>query len=356
MRVTRSRSVRTTVDRLRDEDSGAVLMMVAVCLLVLMGMLVLTVDLGRSIAVKRQMVAGTDAAALAAAQQCALEHPLDEAEDAADAVLAANRSDAVVTTVTAPGCGLPPEGPQFVTVQSTVEVDYFFAGIFGFESGPVVSKAVALWGVVQSGHAVPITVDLEQLNSCGITPDAPPSGEHDCQLDYPKDALQEPRWGVLDLSKWGDPEAAPCSVSAETSKAQIENGGVSDPLTAPAMTCIDNGLSDSVWESMEGQVLLFPVMDLNQSTGTVKPTSGPLGGTECSGADIEDLRLQGYDCQIDTAYIVSWIQLLVEDVSKHGSDLTVDMKYQGITTDPGLPCDEEPCVPDFGAHSVRMVT
>lgn len=346
---------RSVVDRLRREESGAALMVVAVCLVVLMGMLVLTVDLGRAIAIKRQMVAGVDAATLAAAQQCALENTETDAIAARDEVLAENRTDASVTDWSAPGCGLAPVGGQFVTVEATVDVDYFFAGIFGLESGPVVARAVALWGVVESGHGVPITVDLEQLNNCGINPDEPPEDPQGCTLDYPKDTLQEPRWGVLDLDNWGDPNAAPCSVSANESKAIIDEGGFVDALEAPAFDCIDNGLSDSVWEAMEGDVLLFPVMDLNQSTGTVKPNNPPLGGTDCTGADIQDLRSQGFDCEIDTAWIVSWIELLVTNVGKSGSDLFVEVEYQGITTTPGLPCEQEPCLPDFGARAVRMV-
>ena len=355
MRMSPGASMRSASHRLRQEESGAALMVVAVCLLVLMGMLVLVVDLGRAVAIKRQMVNGSDSAVLAAAQQCAMGNSVDDAEDAADAVLANNRSDATVVAFDAPGCGAPPDGPELVTVESTVNLDYFFAGIFGFESGPVVSRAVAVWGVTQEGHAVPITVDLEQLNQCGIMPDDPPDTATDCQIDYPKDALTEPRWGTLDLEHWGDPDAAPCSTSAGTLKSQIDNGGFSEPLPAPAFTCMDNGLSDSVWEAMVGKTLLFPVMDLAQSTGTVKPNSGALGGTPCSGADIEDLRAQGYDCQIDTAYIVGWIELFVADVNKHGSDLSVDYEYAGFTTTPGVPCDTPPCPMGFGAHGVRLV-
>lgn len=348
-------SMRSTVDRLRREESGAALMVVAVCLIVLMGMLVLVVDLGRAVAIKRQMVNGSDGAVLAAAQQCALGNSTDEAEDAAEAVLANNRGDATVVEFDAPGCGAPPNGVEFVTVESTTNVDYFFAGIFGFESGPVVSRAVAIWGALEEGHAVPITVDLEQLTGCGIPPDDPPDVATDCEIDYPKDTLTEPRWGTLDLEHWGDPDAAPCSTSAGELKDQIENGGVTEPLPVPAFTCMDNGLSDAVWETMVGMTLLFPVMDLEQSTGTVKPKSGPLGGTACTGADIEDLKDAGYDCQIDTAYIVGWIELFVADVNKHGPDLSVEYEYKGFTTVPGLPCDAPPCPVGFGAHGVRLV-
>lgn len=339
--------------RLHREESGAVMMIVAVTMLVLVGMLVLTVDLGRAIAVKREMVAGTDAAALAAAQQCATGNTLADASDAADEVLAENKSGATVTAFDAPNCGVPPDEPQYVTVQSTVDVDYFFAGIFGFDSGPVVSRAVVEWGVLVNAFGAPITVDLVQLGMCGIdVSDLPNQEEIDnCNLEYPKDALQEPRWGALDLDNWGDPDAAPCQTSASDLMATITSGGNFEVLPTPAFDCFDNGLSDSVWEALEGRTLLFPVMDVSRSTGTVKPNRGALGGTDCTGADIAGLKAQGYDCQLDTAYIVGWIQLFVVDVSKHGADISVTVDYRGLTTGGGTPGTGT----DFGVRAIRLV-
>ena len=341
--------------RLHREESGAVLMIVAITMLVLVGMLVLTVDLGRMVAVKREMVAGTDAAVLAAAQQCALGNSESEARTAAEEVLAENESAAAIrpSGFQAPDCnGSKVNEPKFVTVETTVDVDYYFAGIFGFDSGPVVARAVAEWGPLASAFGSPVTVDYDQLNGCGITPDDPPDAEiDDCALEYPKDSLQEPRWGVLDLDNWGDPDAAPCSVSASESSGIITNGGSFELKETPAYDCIDNGLSDSVWEMLEDKTLYFPVLDLDQSTGLVKPSSAPLGDTDCTGAQIDDLRAQGYDCQIDTAYIVGWIQLVVTDVSKHGPDITVTVDYEGFTSGGGLPGTGF----DFGAHAVRLV-
>jgi hypothetical protein len=141
-------------------------------------------------------------------------------------------------------------------------------------------------------------------------------------------------------------------VPASDSIDIIDNGGTFDPLPAPAYDCMDNGLSDSVWEALEGNILLFPVLDLDMSEGTVKPNSGPLGGTDCTGADIDSLRAQGYDCQIDTAYIVGWIQLVVTSVDKQGADISITVDYQGITTGGGIPGED---VSDFGVRAVRLV-
>ena len=153
--------------RLHREESGAVLMIVAIAMLVLVGMLVLTVDLGRMVAVKREMVAGADAAVLAAAQQCALGNSVADARTAAEEVLAENDSAAEIqpSGFQAPDCnGSKVNEPKFVTVGTTVDVDYYFAGIFGFDSGPVVARAVAEWGPLVNAFGSPVTVDYDQLN------------------------------------------------------------------------------------------------------------------------------------------------------------------------------------------------
>jgi Flp pilus assembly protein TadG len=348
---------RLSLARIRRDEQGAVLMIVALSLLVLLGMLVLTVDLGRSVAIKRQMVNGTDAAALAAAQQCALGKGSSSAASSASAVLAENRAGATVTTFTAPQCDNPVDGqPKFVVVESSTPVDYYFAPIFGFDEGVVAARAVAQWGAVGETNPVPITVDNEQLLNCGIVQNAPPPDELDCDLTYPKDALQEPRWGVLDLSQWGDADAAPCSVDANTLKEIIESGGwPGGPLPEDNYDCLDNGLEFSVWDSMEGRILTFPVIDINLSTGTVKPNKPPLGGQDCTGAEIESLRVDGYDCQIDTAYVIGFISLLVNSVVNNGSTVEVDTTYLGPTTGNGVPCPPDRDCTDFGLSAVRLV-
>jgi len=119
----------------------------------------------------------------------------------------------------------------------------------------------------------------------------------------------------------------------------------------PEYDCVDNGLSDTVCEALEGKTLIFPVLDLDESTGTVKPSKKPLGDQDCAGADIPSLRAQGYDCQIDTAYIVGWIKLFVSDVSKHGADVQVTVDYAGYEAGGGIPGEGI----DFGTRAVRLV-
>ena len=353
------RVIRALGARMRDEESGAVMMIVALCLTVFLGMLVLTVDLGRGVAYKRQVVNGTDAAALAAAQQCALGNGSVAAQTAANDVLAQTVDLGVaVTSIDMPECNSP-AGTELktVTVTTNADINYFFAPIFGVDEGNITGRAVAIWAVAASANPVPITVDMQQLQDCGIVPGTPPDPDEEitCQLEYPKDSLQEPRWGVLDFEHWGDPNAAPCSVSAAELKDMIDNGGFSQgvelngdpPGSQPTMTCVDNGLSFSVWSAMEGGTLIFPVVDIQTSTGLVKP-----GGSDvaCTGADIPALRAQGKDCEIDTVNVIAWIVLHVENVNQSGATVTFDSNTT-LTTSGGLPGGTI----DFGVRAVRLV-
>jgi Flp pilus assembly protein TadG len=330
--------------RVRDDEQGAVLVIVALLLLALVGMLVLVFDLGRVVAIRRDMVNASDAAVLAAAQQCALGNEAKTpgvASAAATSLISQNDGDATLQSIQGLEDCRTPVGvaPKLLTVNSTVTVDYFFAQIFGLSSGPVQTTATAQWGPVGFAKPVPITVNNATLVGCSIPQTIPPPGQHvDCDLSYPKDLLQEPRWGVLDLSHWNDPSAAPCHVDAATLKALIASFGWKDvlPLNYPTATydCLDNGLSDAVWETIEGKTLTFPVIDVPNSTGQ-----------GCSGADA--------GCQLDTADVIGFIQLFVPigGVEKSGSTVIIHAQWNGPSTGEGIPGTGA----DFGLRAVRLV-
>ena len=152
---------RFSLARLRDEEQGAVLMMVAISLIVLIGMAVLTFDLGRGVMLKRNMVNAADAGALAAARECGLAHGEASAMAAAGELVADNNDAATVTGLqidpdpaVCSGAGNPdPDGKNTVTVTVSVPQEYFFAQIFGFDGGTVVASATAEWTLQLSGPA-----------------------------------------------------------------------------------------------------------------------------------------------------------------------------------------------------------
>lgn len=359
MRVIRSRLM-----RLRDDQDGAVVMIVAVCLMIFLGMLVLTVDLGRGVAFKRQVVNGTDAAALAAAQQCALGNGTFAAQDAANTVLGQNVDLPVaITSIEMPECDTPAgTEPKFVTVTTSADIDYFFAPIFGIESGDIATRSVAIWAAAQI-NPVPIMVDQDQLEACGIVLNEPPPEDQDpCPLEYDKDALGEPSWGALGLPWWGDRSAwldsQKCKMDANTLIDIISNGGYTEPLdlngnppgSAATYVCVDNGLSDSVWSALEGQTLIFPVIDVDTSEGyIVPPNSKPNPPEEryCTGADVLPANK---DCLIHTVNVIGWLVLHVIDTGNAGSTITVET-VTDITTGGWVPEGQV----DVGIRAVRLV-
>ena len=133
---------RFSLMRVRDEEHGAVLAIVAISFICLIGMLVLTFDLGRGVALKRNMVNGADSAALAAAMECGMAHGEAAARTEAANLLADNNGAATVTGFQInPGpaqCdGAPNPDPDHnptVTVTVRVPQQYFFAPIFGINN------------------------------------------------------------------------------------------------------------------------------------------------------------------------------------------------------------------------------
>jgi len=185
--------------RPQDGERGAVLMIVAICLFVLLGMLVLVFDLGRGVAIRRSMVSASDSGAIAAAQQCVLGNGTSAASAAAAGLVADNKTGATVASFSAPECEAPLSmGPKFVTVQSTVTMDYYFAQIFGFDSGPVNTQAVAQYGPVLSVLSpVPIRISESGLSSCVA------EGEtSSCSLGFDNSTTgteANSQWGILNF-------------------------------------------------------------------------------------------------------------------------------------------------------------
>jgi Flp pilus assembly protein TadG len=208
--------------RLRDDDQGAVLAIVAISLLVLLGMLVLTFDLGHGVALKRNMVNAADSGALAAARECGLAHGRRGAETAAGQLVASNNPAATVTDVqihpsdaVCSGAGNPdPDGKNTVTVTVSVPQEYFFAQIFGFDGGTVVASATAEWTMELSGPA-PLKVEALKVDEC-----LKGGSGSSCYVGYDN---AEEQWGWLNF-----PEGWPEKGEANPPTSCPSTGGAND--------------------------------------------------------------------------------------------------------------------------------
>ncbi len=311
-------------DGLREER-GAVAVMVALSLVVLLGMLALVMDLGRAIGVRREMVNAADAAALAAAQACAMGEGSALATSAANDTAALNVPTATLVSIAIdPACdGAATEaGPKTVTVTYRQDVDYFVAPILGFDGGTVTTQATAIWSVP---GIVPITVNAVPLANC-----PEPVGNEEpatCTVDYPKDELENPRWGILDLGYWNREDVASCPVPNSEVVDIIQGGGVPkdalDPWPDPTIPvgvydCLDNGAQFASWDELVGGTWWFPVIDVANSKGVVEGPArlknDPRWRGGCTGADIPELQSLGGDCRITTAYVVDFVPMKVHDV------------------------------------------
>jgi Flp pilus assembly protein TadG len=214
--------------RLRDEEQGAVLAIVAISLLALLGMAVLTFDLGRGVALKRNMVNAADAAALAAARECGLAHGTAPAETEAEDLIVDNNGSATLTNIafdSVPQCsGVASNGERQVTVTVSVPQEYFFAQIFGFDSGTVTASATAEWTLGATSPA-PLKIDQLKIEECEENGVPDSEGRIDCYFLFDKGpAPLNSDWGWLNL-----PEGWPIKdVDSNPMTCTSQKGGSKD--------------------------------------------------------------------------------------------------------------------------------
>lgn len=288
MRVTKRTPIAL---RLHREEEGATAVIVVLSLVALLGMIVLTVDVGQLLFKRRGMVNASDAAALAAAQSCAGVDDSDVPEFMADSFAGDNVNGLIPSNggiTESVGC----DGPAFghVSVEYQTQQDLFFAGVLGF-SGPanVQTAATAGWGPARAANPLPIVVYTGQdQGNCdieeGMVPGTP------CYLWYDNDLFANSAFGFLNLCTASDPcqqgwdvdPGAQCpNVGSSMREDWIQGNWSGGPneINYPADTfvCRVSGLSSSNWSSLEDRVgdeLLFPV---NDCTKQVDRNGVPIG-------------------------------------------------------------------------------
>lgn len=253
------------IARMRNDESGAVVAIVALSMIAFLGMVVLVVDTGAMLTTRREMVRSADAAALAAALSCAQNRP-SEMQAKADEYADANRSGAVATEVVVTpvaACGNSP-GKVRVTYSSPQEM--FFAPVLGFpDTVDIDASSTAAWGPSGRVKALPIMIADDVLESCGFTADivVSPGNEPKCGVWYDNDIIGESQWGFVNLDLWGIDPAAHCSNSGAASKDWIVNGKELEVnYPTPTYACADSGLVASDWhllDSEAGKIKYFPI-------------------------------------------------------------------------------------------------
>jgi hypothetical protein len=329
-----------------DDERGGVVLTVVISLIALMGMLVLVIDLGGMALKHRAMVNAADAAALAAAQTCAV--PSGTADDAknnpvhgADAVAKDNVAGAVAYDGTEGfddhgKCGSPSGS---VTVKYHAPQSLFFAPILGFgNSATMTTTATASWGVATGGGgSAPMELDASQLSNCF------PSGDYStgaigtiCSFWWNNDDnAANAQWGLVNLDTWGIAGGASCSsVDSTTRNNWITYGYPGNlnlnPPPAPTYVCLQPGASNTNWQALRarvGKIELFPVNDSTKQVsryGTICLDPDALAGT----------------CAVDKYDVIGFIQLKIVSVLDGNDPL--------VTGTPGVPAANGQCSTSVG--------
>jgi Flp pilus assembly protein TadG len=199
--------------RAHREERGATLIIVTLSLLAMFGMMILVVDVGSVLWVRRALVNSADAAALAAAQSCSKKEGGAVATAQASYYTVANKSGAFVAGGYPryfPRCDAP---AGLVTVRVRVNTPLYFAPVLGADTTTgVTTQATAVWGGAGAGEKVaPLMLSMNRLGTCEIPPADPddyPEGKvcwfwwNNSSRGQGNPDLANAEWGTLDLLNW----------------------------------------------------------------------------------------------------------------------------------------------------------
>lgn len=160
-------------------DEGAVLVLVALLMTALIGMAALVIDLGALAVEKREVQNGTDAAALAVAQDCAAGSCGSPSGTAATylGLNAEEDANSELDEVCGVGPGLSscstgaPAGATgatgWVRVSAGAPVDYVFAPLMDHVAGRAEASSAAAWGPLGSSPATPLIFSVCEFQELG---------------------------------------------------------------------------------------------------------------------------------------------------------------------------------------------
>ncbi len=238
-------------------ERGAVAVMVAMLMTVLLGCTALALDVGRLAWEKGQLQTGADAAALAVAQDCLRKGKLActlTAGATAQSYASRNHPSGLVGTT-------PPEFPTLGSVKITTTaknsggdgVKMSFARIFGIDTVQVSATATAAWGGPFSGVvAVPIVISECEFNLSGIV--------QVVLLDKGPSCTSSDGTGqsIPGGFGWLDSDTGKCGLALTLANATVtSSAGLGTPSQCKP-----------VLDSLKNQTILLPIYDRVTGTGT----------------------------------------------------------------------------------------
>jgi Flp pilus assembly protein TadG len=261
----------------RDDEDGAVAVIVVISIVAVFAMVVLTIDVGNLLFERRRMVNAADAAALAAAQTCADSADTQDPRDVADEYAQDNVPDAARLSYADEGCKT---SSGRVTVSYAESENLFFAPVIGGgDTGTITTEATAEWLAGGATNPVPfvISADAFQSGNCDV-PNVPVNTVCHFWEDNGgggAGGFGGSSFGYIDVNPDSfnvDPGTCPNNNNKGSLQDYAEAGGydgrngVLPELNYPEPTwaCGSNGLVDGTFEVFaenEGEILAFPVVD-----------------------------------------------------------------------------------------------
>ncbi len=187
--------------RLRTDERGVSLPLVAISMVALVGMASLVVDLGNGWRTRRALIPATDAAALAAAQDYV--NDVDGCAVSAGTYLVDNAPTATLVSCV-PFAYNADHGR--VTVTATDNVDTWLAGVIGRGDYPTQSVTTAVWGPPLTVTGLrPIGLCFDGSADLQDLVNNPPATETLLRINYNKDQPNAcggsipGNWGVVDF-------------------------------------------------------------------------------------------------------------------------------------------------------------
>jgi Flp pilus assembly protein TadG len=288
------RGVLKNAQLLRRDESGAVVAIVALSLIALLGMVVISVDVGGVVVQRRYMVNANDAAALAAAQAFAMnENGADcaggiwtPAQASADQLADVNASGSTRVSFQ-PNCA-----DQTVAVQYTKQQQLFFAPVLGFGStATVAATATAKWGSPGVANPLPIVMYEQAFNNCKLDTDGIPGSRCYVWEDNGNTSGAQSGFGLLDLGNgWNIAANGQCSAPGTSTILSWINGTanvgelpVNYPL--PTYVCRVSGMAQVNWDTFRSEdlnkIVYFP---LNRCDATLP--GNPYGQVDDNGVEV----------------------------------------------------------------------
>jgi hypothetical protein len=261
-----------------SEEKGAVLVIVAIMMIAILGFVVIVVDVGGLLTTRRNLVRGSDAAALAAAQTLASAGSVGTAQAQANQYATANVEGAVGGAISVqlgiPGVCSSTDGRcGSVTAPYTKDQTLFFAPILGFNSTEdVAHTSKAIWGVATTGQPIPFFIRNDAYSSCPFPEPTAPASNIECKVLY--DDEDNAQWGRLNLDKWDVNPADTCTANnvpgfdgwvanGYPQFLQLKNPG-------PTWVCGLTGLNNDDWMELDaraGDIIYFPIIDEARDQG-----------------------------------------------------------------------------------------